>query len=496
MKIFAAGIATETNTFTPIPTTLDDFIVQRGRSALHGCIDYPNLNLSEVWGVLARARGDTFVFGSMAFAQPSGITVSSAYEALREEILTDLRDAMPVDVVLLMLHGAMIADGYEDCEEDIIGCVRRVVGPSAVIGVELDLHCHLTKSKIAQANIVVTFKEYPHVDANDRARELFELAIAAKLGKIRPSMALFDCRMVGIYPTTRQPMRGFVDAMMQAERRQGVLALSFGHGFQFADIPAVGAKVLAITDNDPTLAQQVAEDFGRQVYGLRQEISFDLLSLSTEKALSTALMSQRRPVVVADQSDNAGGGAPGDATFALRWLLDHRGTEVAMAAFYDPEVVRIAKKAGKGARLPVRVGGKLGRLSGDPIDLEVTVLSIIDNYRYVYPMQSGEVDLIPTGSVVALRSSGIDIVVSSERCQCYSPSIFSDLGIDPQQKRVLVAKSTQHFYAAFAPIASEVIYMAGPGAVTPDPKQVPYRRVNTSRLYPWIIDPLAETNPS
>jgi microcystin degradation protein MlrC len=492
MKIFAAGIATETNTFSPVPTSLEDFTVQRGKAALEGRIDYPSLDLSETWGKQAQALGHEFVFSLMAWAVPSGTTVTSTYEGLRDEVLKDLHAAMPVDIVLLNLHGAMVAQGYDDCEEDIIRRVRDIVGSTAVIGVELDLHCHLSESMIAPADIVVTYKEYPHVDINDRAKELFDLAIETKLGNIRPRMALFDCRMIGLYPTSRQPLRGFVDAMMAAERRQGVLSISFGHGFQFADVPHVGAKLLVVTDNDQTQAEDLAQEFGLQVYGLRREIGFDSLSVSMDRALSRALTSKNIPVVVADQSDNTGGGAPGDSTYALRWLLDHQAEDVAMAIFYDPEVVKVANKAGKGSTLPVRLGGKMGPSSGDPVDIEVTVLSTRDNYMHAFPQQSGEPWLFPVGDVVALGCGSIDLVVGSKRCQCFAPSIFNDLGIDPKGKRLLIPKSYQHFYSAFAPIAGEVIYMAAPGAVGPDPRQIPYRHLETDRLYPWIEDPLEQ----
>ena len=216
MKIFAAGIATETNTFCPVPTGRGDFLVQRGKDVLEGRITQPSLDLSAIWGHQAKARGDEFLFSLMAWAQPGGITVRSAYESLRDEMLNDLRTAMPVDVVLLMLHGAMVAQRYDDCEEDMISRVRDIVGPTTVIGVELDLHCHLSPLMIAPADIVLTFKEYPHIDMNDRARDLFDLAVATKLGSIRPKMALFDCRMIGLYPTSSQPLRGFVDAMTEA----------------------------------------------------------------------------------------------------------------------------------------------------------------------------------------------------------------------------------------------------------------------------------------
>jgi microcystin degradation protein MlrC len=493
VKIFAGGIATESNTFSPVLTGLEDFLVQRGKDAVLGRVAYPTLDLSQIWGKQARARGDTFIFSLNAWAQPGGPTVRAAYEALRDELLSDLRMAMPVDIVLLMLHGAMVAQGCDDCEEDLIRRVRQIVGPTTVIGVELDLHCHLSESKIAAADLVITFKEYPHVDINDRARELFDLAVQARLGGIRPTMALFDCQMIGLYPTTRAPMRGFVDAMMEAETRKGVLSVSFGHGFQFADLPHVGAKVLGVTDDDPALAQAVAREFGSKVYKLRREIGFESLSLPLEIALSRAMASGKTPVVVADQSDNSGGGAPGDATYALRWLLEHKAQRVAMAIFCDPGVVEIAKKAGQGATLPVRLGGKMGPSSGAPVDIEVAVLAVRENYNHAFPQASGDPLLYPIGDVVALRCGGIDIVVSTERSQCFAPSIFTDLGIDAEARALLVVKSVQHFYGAFAPIAGEVIYMAAPGAVTPDPRLITYRRVDTGRFYPWVDDPVASS---
>ena len=491
MKIFAAGIATETNTFAPIPTGLVDFNIQRGSAVVKGQVDYPSLDLTQTWGQQAKAIGAEFVFGLMAWAMPSGTTVTHAYETLRDEILHDLRQAMPVDIVLLNLHGAMVAQSYDDCEEDLIRRVRDIVGRNVIIGVEFDLHCHLSESKIASADLVVIYKEYPHTDVNDRAIQLFELAVDSHAERIRPTMALFECRTVGMYPTSRQPMRGFVDSMIEAEGKGGVLSLSLGHGFQFADVPHVGAKMLAVTNNDLELARRIARQFGERVYALRREIGFDSVSLPMELALRRAMDSEGSPVVVADQSDNVGGGAPGDATFVLRWLLDNNVQDAALAIFHDPGVVEIAKKAGVGSSLNVRLGGKLGSYSGDPLDLTVTVISIVGNYMHAMTQKTGKDWEFPVGDVVALRCGTLDLIVGSERCQCFSPTIFSDLSINPRTKKILIPKSYQHFYGAFAPIASEVIYMVAPGAVPPDPRQISYRRLETGRLYPWVDNPLS-----
>lgn len=490
MKIFVAGIATETNTFAASPTTLKDFNVQRGEEALGGMIKYPSLDLSATWGSQARSRGYEFVFSLMAAAQPFGPTTRSAYQELRNEILRDLKATLPVDIVLLNLHGAMIAEGCEDCEKDIIGCVRAIVGEKVVIGVELDPHCNLSEAKIAAADLVVLYKEYPHTDVGDRARELFDLAVDTRLGRIRPTMALFDCRMVGLYPTSRSPMREFVDSMLEIEKRKEVLSVSLGHGFQFADVPELGAKVLVITDNDSALGAEIAERLGLYIYRRRGEIGCESFSLPLEDAFAEALARERWPVVIADQSDNPGGGAPGDATFALRWLLVNRITNAAMAMIYDPEVVRMAKLAGRGTDLTIRLGGKLSHLSGSPVEMTARMTAFLTDYFHALPQAGGGSFLCPAGDIVAVQCAGIDIVVSSERCQCFSPEVFTDLGIDPASKRLLIPKSAQHFYAGFSQIAADIIYMSAPGAVPPDPRQIQYRRAPTQGLYPWTDNPL------
>lgn len=489
MKIFAAGLVTETNTFCPFPIGLEDFLITRGKDAQVGEAIPGSFDMSPTWREQSTARGDEFISSLMAWCEPGGPTVRSAYESLRDEVLHDLEAAMPVDVVLLLLHGAMVADGYPDCEEDILRRVRSIVGPRAIIAAEFDLHCHLSESKIAAADLIITYKEYPHTDIVDRACELFDLAVATRLGKIRPAMALFDCRMVGLYPTSRQPMRGFVDEMIEAEKRPGVLSISLAHGFQFADVPHVGAKALVVADKDRDLAARTALEFGTRIQGLRREIGCESFSLPMDVAFEKALACAKTPVVIADQSDNPGCGAPGDATFALRWLLDHGVENAALALIYDPEVVSLARKAGKGARLALRLGGKLSPASGFPVDLEATVQSIQDHCMQRFPQQGAEARPIHSGDVVALRSGGVDIVVTNKRCQCCDPLMLSELGIDPRAKRLVVVKSAQHFYAAFAPLAGEVIYMSAPGAAAPDPRRIPYRRVNTARLYPWVENP-------
>ena len=199
---------------------------------------------------MAEADGHTVVESLSTFAQPGGITLRAVYEELRDALLEDLKAAMPVDAVLLFMHGAMVAEGYDDCEGDTLERVRAVVGPDATIGVELDLHCHLTEAMRASADVIVIYKEYPHTDIVDRARDLYPLVVRTASKEIRPVMAYADCRIVNMWRTSREPVAGFVRRMEALEGRDGILSVSFGHGFPWGDVAEVGAKMLVVADGD------------------------------------------------------------------------------------------------------------------------------------------------------------------------------------------------------------------------------------------------------
>ena len=498
MKIFTSALEAETNTFSPIPTGLTDFHVIRLDALKNGVYPFPDEDvISTLWQRKARDRGDQFYYGLGAFAKPAGPTAQSIYEDFRDEILASLKACPPVDVVLLYLHGAMVAHGYEDCEGDLLARIRTLVGSKVIIAAELDLHCHLTDKMRDSADILISYKEYPHTDMVERADEVFDLAILAASGGCRPTMAFFDCKLVGMYPTSTPAMRSFIDEMLATEKMGKVLSVSFLHGFPYGDVHDAGGKILVITDNAQPLAEYLAEKLGRKIVGLRDVISFKPLSLehALDKAVSILAdipYESITPVVVADQSDNAGGGAPSDSTYALRWLLDHKVKGAAIAIFYDPQVVRSALSAGIGSELTVRLGGKMGLASGDPLDLVVRVKSIKPGYWQSFPQDGSRPVLAFLGDTVALQCEGIDIVVSTERSQCYSYTVFDDLGIPSRERKLLVVKSAQHFYGSFVSIAHEIIYMAGPGAVPPVVEKIKYRRMSTQDKYPWIENPLGE----
>lgn len=490
MKVFCAGIVTETNTFAPTPTTLSDYSIVR--KADFDSEEYRTEGEAEIITTFQKRileHGWEFDFSLYANAEPSGITLRTAYESLRDEILADLKTAMPVDAVLLPLHGAMVADGYDDCEGDLIACIREIVGPDVKIGVELDLHCHLTHLMVEQSDAIVLYKEYPHTDIQDRAIELTDIIVDTVVGRIKPTMALYDCRMINFYLTPFEPMRSFVDHMIALEEEDGIISVSLAHCFPWGDVPECGTRTLVITDNNPQQAVRLAQELGEQFFNIRDEVSLKPLSLEDtfDKAMSMPISD--KPIIIADQADNAGGGAPSDSTFALREMLKRGITNAGIALIWDPIIVQTAIAVGVGAQLDIRLGGKTGPMSGDPLDLTVTITGIIPNMYQDFPQTDKSIPSL-CGDSVALHCNGIDIIVNSIRTQVFSPQVFTNFGIDVFQKRMLVVKSTQHFYAAYEPIASEIIYMAAPGAISPIFTEIPFKRVNLNK-FPWVDNPFA-----
>ncbi|KXG84106.1 M81 family metallopeptidase [Agrobacterium bohemicum] len=483
MKVFISTLATETNTFSPFPSVRESFTTReyfRGDGGLRAPV-LGNIPLIE-WRRLATSDGDQVVESICAFAAPAGKTQRTAYEGLRDEILEDLQKALPVDKVLLFLHGAMVAEGYDDCEGDIIARVRETVGPSVPIGVEIDLHCHLTELMRTKADIIVAFKEYPHTDIAERAREVYDLVGRTLAGEIRPVMALEDCRMIGVWRPPTEPMRSFVTRMSEAEGHDGILSVSFGHGFPWADVADVGAKMLVVADNDMKAAVKTAERFRQELWDIRDLAAqrYD----TVEEAISAALSSSAAPIVFADVADNAGAGAAADNTNILRGLIDRKVENVAIGCFWDPVAVQMCLETGVGGELDLRVGGKMGPQSGDPVDLRVTVMGIKRDHSQ--PALSGGRMSLGTG--VWVNGAEIDIVLTSTRLQTHSPEAFTALGCELTDKKIIVVKSMQHFLTGFGPLAAEVRYVDAGGSASTKFATLPYSK-KRQPYWPASLDP-------
>lgn len=470
MKILIAQLATETNTFAAFPTGLgayEEYGIFHGDASVKAPTTSGDFLL--FLRTLLEADGHEVVESLCAFCQPAGRTVRKVYEDLRDSLLDDVRAAMPLDAVQLLLHGAMAADGYDDCEGDLLERLRELVGPNVPIGVELDLHCHFTERMRRSADVLICFKEYPHIDGAERAREVWRIVQDCVAGTVAPTTAVAECKMVGLWHTTREPMIGFVKRMQAVEQEPGVLSVSLGHGFPWGDVPEAGSKLWVVTDNDMPRAQALADQLAREFWDLREQTRTG--AMGVDEALDLALASDGGPVVLADVADNPGGGAPGDSTFVLRRLLALGVSHAVVGNFWDLGAIQICKDAGVGSVVDLRVGGKCGVTSGDPVDVRVTVRAIVHEHS-----QSALEARAPLGTAVWVEAANdVHIVLASVRSQVFGTDAYTGLGLTLHDKKVVVVKSTQHFHAQFAPIASRVLYVSSPGALTSDFASIPYQ---------------------
>jgi microcystin degradation protein MlrC len=472
MRAYVGGFSTETNTFSPIPCGLESFAPVPAfapGSPLRDAVLSPLL-----------ARGVEIVGTFNAFAEPAGRITARAYATLRERLLDEIRAAGPVDAVFLFLHGAMAAEGCDDCEGDFLAAVREIVGP-ARIGVELDLHCHLTDAMIAACDVIVTYKEYPHTDVLERGREVCQLLLDVIDGRLSPVMSVYDCRMLELYFTTREPMRGFVDRVMALEATPDVASISIGYGFPWADVADVGTKVLVITNARPDVGRALAEQIGRELYALRGRVREPYLPVDEAIARAEA---HAGCTVIADATDNPGTGAPGDATFILRGLLDAGVRDAALGALYDPGAVSLALQAGIGATLRLRIGGKTAVTSGEPLDITAEVIGASPDFHGAGPSGGSW----SYGDVVAVRCDGVEVVLASRRTQTFARDVFAAAGVDLAHKHIVVVKSTNHFSADFAAIADQLIYADAPGTSRVSFAEIPYTKLRRP-MWPLVADP-------
>lgn len=476
MRIAIGQISHETNTMFGPPTPVKEFqrqgwqtgeeIVARHtgvRSYLGGMIDG------------AAKHGIELVPTFAAAAHPSGTIEREALDTMLGNLLEGIRNAGQVDAVCLSLHGAGSAEGIDDIEGEILRRVREVVGPDVPVIATLDLHCHLTDTMLEHATALLDVHEYPHIDGYERGFEAVELAAKTVRGEVTPVMYGVTLPMA-IPPTTtfHGPAREINERCWQWEER-GLLDVTFGHGYPHTDVPIISSNVIAIADGDADLAREAAHDVAGMLWEMRERFLPDLPQPAA--AIETALATEGGPVVIAEISDNPGGGAPGDGTHLLRALLAAGLTDTAFGFIYDPETAQQAHDAGPGATIAARIGGKVDPgILGAPVEVSAYVKSVTDG-RFITQSPMGRGGQRDLGKMARLVVDGVDVIVGSESNQTIDPELFLLHGIDVSRYKIIALKSQNHFLAGFEPLAARIIRTDPPGWTPGNLLSLNYQRI-------------------
>ena len=493
MRVALAGFLHETNTFAPVPAYLAAFETGGGYIPMSRGEDLvrrsEGVNLGIAGALAAARRLDWDIVPILwAGAIPSAAVSERAFEQIAGQILAGLAEAGPLDGVFLDLHGAMVADHFDDGELEIARRVRDLVGPDVPIVAALDLHGNISEEFARCVDGLVGFRTYPHVDMAETGTRATELLHRMMSDGRCPACAFRQMGYLVPIPfqtTDAEPGRGLYAELAKIEGEEsGVLAASLFMGFPAADIPDCGPTAIVYAETTEA-AERAAERLALSYADA--EDRFAGQSFGADAAVEEALGRAGReggPVVIADTQDNPGAGGVSATTGMLRALIAAGAEDAALGLIVDPETAREAHAAGEGARARFRIGGHAGVPGDAPVETDAVVETLSDGkLRATGPYYGGtELDLGPSA---CLRIDGVRVVATSRIAQMADREMFRFVGVTPEVQKILVVKSSTHFRADFAPIASDILVAVAPGPMPLDPGDLPFTRLRPElRLSP------------
>jgi microcystin degradation protein MlrC len=500
-RIAVGGFLHETNTFAPTKATYEDFVhgggwpsMSKGRDVLKVMRNI-NVGLAGFVGA-AEAQGWELAPTIACAASPSAHVTRDAYERIAKMMVDGIDAAGPIDAVYLDLHGAMVSEHLDDGEGEILRRVRQLIGNDVPLVASLDLHANVTPQMIEQADALIAYRTYPHVDMADTGRAAAKHL--ALLLKTKQKLAKAFRQLPFLIPiswqcTNDQPTKGIYQKLAAMES-DAVPTLSFAPGFPAADFEHCGPSVFAYgrTQGD---ADAAADALAKIVVG--HEDDFDGRIFSPDEGVRYAMelaAGANKPIIIADTQDNPGAGGDSDTTGMLRALVRNNATRAAIGVICDPASAKQAHAAGVGASITLALGGKSG-IPGDAPYKETFVVEKLSDGEFVAsgPYYGGR-DM-EMGPSAALRIGDVRVVVSSHKAQLADQSMYRYVGIEPTEQAILVNKSSVHFRADFEPIAEKLLICAAPGAMPADPASLPWTRLRPGiRVKP--NGPAFEKSPS
>lgn len=478
MKILIARLNHETNTFSPVPTPIEAFSPTYGEEAYRA-----NKGMRTAMAAfieLAEGMGATLVTPVSAMANPSGPVHAAAYDELTRRIV----DAAPgCDAILLDLHGAMVAEHTCDGEGDLLVRVRSAA-PGVPVGVALDLHGNVTGKMVQNADVMVGFKTYPHIDMYETGEHAGRLLLQMLRGEARFRVCWHRLPLMShtLRSTTLEgPMRDAVENARALEH-SGIPAVSVFGGFSLADIEAPCMSVVATCRIEDAPATQAAVDgLARQIWERRAEYVYrsEPLADSLRRARSLA-EGATKPVLLLDHGDNCMSGGTCDTMDVLQAALELGLTGIAVGPLCDPEAVGRLIAAGKGAEVEIDLGNKVPLtsigLAKQPLRLRGTVRAVSDGgYTVTGPIYTGQ--RCHMGRTVCLDTGAAQIVVTEQTHEPWDLGVFHCVGLDPTRFRFLLLKSRMYCRPVFVPLSAGLVECDSPGATTSDYARFPFTRV-------------------
>jgi microcystin degradation protein MlrC len=395
---------------------------------------------------------------------------------------------MPVDGVLLPLHGAAAAEDVGDLEGDLLAAVRAKIGPNVPVVVTLDLHADVTEPMVRCADAILAWETYPHRDTFETgvrgARMLFDILD----GKCRPAMAM--AKVPVLVSAIRGNTEGegpFADVMRFAKSREGkagVLSTSVFLVHPYLDLPGMGGGGLAVVDGDLDKAQSLACEIAMRYWERRKDLEPQLFSPA--EAIARGLEIEGGPVLLVETADCCGGGAAGDSVASLRALLGANVDQRSLVPVVDPTVADLCHRLGPGREVTTELGHQVDPQWGKPIPIHATVLTLSDG-RFVY---SGGVWAGQEGNMgpsAVLQAGAVQILVTSRATYDWMDEQFRCAGLDVRRAKFVVVKNPMNYRMAYAGITRAAFVLDTPGPTPPTMRHYGYRK-RQRPYYPADVD--------
>ncbi len=487
-RIAIGGILHETHTFMERATSLADFAAQSlhyGADMLSGMRG----TRSGIGGMIERATemGWQLLPTLYATAMPGGTVTAAAYDELLNQLSDRLEQSLPVDGLLLALHGAMVAEGQLDAESDIVTRARALVGEATPIVVLLDMHGNISPRLVELADVLLAYDTNPHIDAYARGVEAAAIMARLLRRELRPTAAyarpalLLPAQSTG---TALPPLAPVHNRAAEMETLDEVVCIAVMAGFAYADTPFIGPSIIVTTDGQLELAAACADELSALLYEQRSAATSSFLA--PDEAVRLAASREEGPVILVDSADNIGGGTSGDGTDALVAMLAHDVDEGAIV-LADAEAVDICWRAGIAAEVTLDVGGKVDRWHGPPVTVTGTARALSDGVFECevpdYHFASFYGSAVHMGRSVWLRVAGVNILLTERKTPPLDLAQLRHIGIVSESQRMIVVKSAVAYRAAYMPIAAEAIEMDSAGLCSANLARFPYRHLQRP-VYP------------
>ncbi|MCC7045476.1 MAG: M81 family metallopeptidase [Alphaproteobacteria bacterium] len=483
MRVFASSVKHETHSFASSRTDLTAF---RNRDYVRDD-DIPRRfrGTRTEWGAVFDAAGRlgwTVIHPLAVWATPSGLVTAGTFAHFSEIILSGLKAALPVDGVLLILHGAMIAEGADDPEGEILARVRTLVGPDLPVAITLDMHANVTDAMARHASIMTAYRTTPHIDMYETGWRAATILDRAMRGEVRPRVTLARRPMLGVDDgrtvAADAPMVQWLNLAAEVEAAiPGVLCASLQAGYAWGDIAEAGPSVAITADGYDARYVDAAERLIDEGWRRRQARTIDLLPLDQAMAIAWSFPAGNGPLLIADYTDCPAGGAPGDGTALLRAMVEAQLPGAVLGFLNDPAAVAMGRAAGVGATITTVLGGTLEPgFGGTPLSVTGRVATLSDgDYVRRGPMATGSPGSL--GPCMLLKVGDLRIAVIGRAMAVDDREQFRTLGVHPEQERIVACKAMNHFRADFEPIGGKLIYVDSGGICSTDYRQFPYRKL-------------------